>query len=100
MTENKVSSLGGFLDYVHDVRENLWRLGDEKELWFRGESQDHKHTLLRPELYRPRQPNALRPVDDLLDIESALYDEFQRCGDQFRSETLDRKYWDWDSYFY
>ena len=24
------------------MRENLWRLGNEKELWFRGESQDHK----------------------------------------------------------
>jgi hypothetical protein len=99
MSDTKVSSLGRFLDCVRDVRENLWRLGDEKELWFRGESQDHGNTLLRPELYRPRQPNALRPVDDLLDIESALYEEFRRCADQFRSETLDRKYWEWDSYF-
>src|SRR6516162_3604067 len=99
MTADKVSSLGRFLDRIRDVRENLWRLGDEKELWFRGESQDHPNTLLRPELYRPREPNALRPVDELLDIESALYEEFQRCADQFRSETLDRKYWEWDSYF-
>jgi hypothetical protein len=80
MTANKVTSVGRFLDCVQDVRENLWRLGDEKQLWFRGESQDHKNTLLRPELYRPREPNALRPVDDLLDIESALYEEFQRCS--------------------
>jgi hypothetical protein len=99
MIGDKVSSLGGFLNYVRDVRQNLWRLADDKELWFRGESQDHENTSLRPELYRPRQPNALRPVDDLLDIESALYEEFQRCADQFRSETLDRKYWEWDSYF-
>src|SRR5215469_11389173 len=99
MTADKISSLGRLLDYVHDVRENLWRLGDKKELWFRGESQDHGNTLLRPELYRPREPNALRPVDDLLNIESELYEEFQRCGDQFRSEALDRKYWEWDSYF-
>jgi hypothetical protein len=99
MIGDKVSSLGGFLNYVRDVRQNLWRLADDKELWFRGESQDHENTLLRPELYRPRQLNALRPVDDLLDIESALYEEFQRCADQFRSETLDRKYWEWDSYF-
>jgi hypothetical protein len=87
------------LDYVREVRENMWRLGDEKELWFRGESQDHDDTLLRPELYRPRKPSALRPVDDLLDIESALYKEFQRCADQFCSETLDGEYWEWDSYF-
>lgn len=99
MIGDKVSSLGGFLNYVRNVRQNLWRLADHKELWFRGESQDHENTLLRPELYRPRQPNALRPVDDLLDIESGLYEELQRYADQFRSETLDRKYWEWDSYF-
>jgi hypothetical protein len=99
MTGDKISSLGDFLNYVRDVRDNLWRLDDEKELWFRGESQDYENTLLRPELYRPRKLSALRPVDDLLDIESALYEEFQRCADQFRSETLDRKYWQWDSYF-
>jgi hypothetical protein len=99
MTASKVSSLGRFLDCVRDLRESLWRLSDDKELWFRGESRDHENTLLRPELYRPREPNALRPVDDLLDIESALYEEFQRCADQFRTETLDRKYWEWDSYF-
>ena len=99
MTADKISSLGRLLDCVRDVRENMWRLGDEKELWFRGESRDHANTLLRPELYRPREPNALRPVDDLLDIESELYEEFQRCADQFRGEALDRKYWEWDSYF-
>jgi hypothetical protein len=94
MTGNKVISLGRFLDYVRDVRENVWRLDDDKELWFRGESEDHDSTLLRPELYRPRNYSALRPFDDLLDIESALYEEFQRCGDQFRSEALDQEYWD------
>jgi hypothetical protein len=99
MTVDKVRSLGRLLDCVREKRENLWRLRPEKELWFRGESQDHPNTLLRPELYRPRKSSALRPVDDLLDIESELYDEFQRCADQFRSEALDRKYWEWDSYF-
>jgi FRG domain len=99
MTGNKVSSLGEFCDYVHDVRENVWRLDDEKGLWFRGESQDHERTLLRPELYRARPTSALRPVDDLLDLESELYEEFQRCADQFRSETLDPDFWQWDSYF-
>lgn len=95
----KISTLGDFLNRVRDVRENLCRVSDEKELWFRGESEDHGNTLLRPELYRPRKPSALRHIDDLLDIESALYEEFRRCADQFRSEALDRKYWEWDSYF-
>jgi hypothetical protein len=99
MTMKKVTTLGSFLDYVHELREHVWRLGDKKELWFRGESQDHQDTLLRPELYRPRKSEALRPIDDLLDTESELYEEFQRCADQFRSEALDRKYWEWDSYF-
>lgn len=96
----KITTLGGFLDYVRDeCRGWWWRLADDKELWFRGESQDHQNTLLRPELYRPRKGRALKAIDDLLDIESALYEEFQRCADQFRGEALDREYWDWDSYF-
>jgi hypothetical protein len=100
MTMEKVSTLGEFLNYVRELREKVWRLKDETELWFRGESKDHQNTLLRPELYRPRKPGvALRPIDDLLDIESDLYEEFQRCGEQFRSEELDRRYWEWDSYF-
>jgi hypothetical protein len=35
---NKIASVGRLLDCVRDMRENLWRLGDDKELWFRGES--------------------------------------------------------------
>ena len=95
----KVTTLSGFLQCVRDFRAILWRLDEQDKLWFRGESQDHMNTLLRPELYRPRRHNVLRPVDNLLDIESTLYKEFQRCADQFRSGALDRKYWEWDSYF-
>jgi hypothetical protein len=98
MTEKKIDSIGDFLNEVRRERSN-WRLADKKELWFRGESRDHQKTLLRPELYRPRKSAALLDVEDLLDIESDLYEEFQRCADQFRSETLDRQYWEWDSYF-
>jgi|SRR5215831_8294740 len=98
MKMDKVTTLGRFLDYVSDLRK-YWRIANEKELWFRGESRDHQNTLLRPELYRPPERDALRPIDDLLDIESRLYEEFKRCADQFRSETLDREYWEWDAYF-
>jgi len=91
---DKVATLGSFLNYVRDIRSNLWRVEEDKELWFRGENQDHKDTLLRPELYRPGQSGSdLRSIDDLLNIESQLYGEFQRCADQFRSEALDREYW-------
>jgi hypothetical protein len=86
MTTEKVTTLGGFLDYVRDECRGWWRLGEDKELWFRGEGRDHQETLLRPELYRPRKGRALRAIDDLLDIESDLYEEFQRCADQFRGK--------------
>jgi FRG domain len=97
MTTDKVSALGRFLDYVSDARAR-WRIVDDKELWFRGESCDYQNTLLRPELYRPPERDALRHVDDLLDIESSLYEEFMRWAEQFRGEALDRKYWRWDAY--
>jgi hypothetical protein len=98
MKMDKVTTLGRFLDYVSYFRKH-WRIANEKELWFRGESRDHQNTLLRPELYRPPGCDALRPIDNLLDIESRLYEEFKRCADQFRSETFDREYWEWDAYF-
>jgi hypothetical protein len=98
MTTDKVSTLGRFLDDVSDVRTR-WRIVDDKELWFRGESRDYQNTLLRPELYRPPERGALRQIDDLLDIESSLYEEFKRCAEQFRGEALDHEYWEWDAYF-
>ena len=98
MTEEKIDSISAFLKEVRHAREN-WRLANKNELWFRGESRDHQETLLRPELYRPRKSKALRNVEDLLDIEVDLHEEFQRCADQFRSEELDPIYWQWDTYF-
>jgi hypothetical protein len=103
MTSDKISALGDFLKRVRYIRTNVWQVDEDKELWFRGESKDYRDSLLRPELYRPRKSRTgealpLRPVDKLLDIESDLYEEFQRCADQFRGEALDREYWDWDSY--
>jgi hypothetical protein len=94
----EIKSLGAFLERVREQREH-WQVSKTKELWFRGESMAHPASILRPELYRPREGKALPLIDDLLDIESELYEEFQRCADQFRSSTLFGKYWDWDSYF-
>ena len=51
MAEDKVSSLGGFMERALGLR-HLWRTPQEKELWFRGEGKQHP-TFLRPELNRP-----------------------------------------------
>jgi hypothetical protein len=102
VADDKVSSLGGFMDWALALRD-LWKTPGEKELWFRGEGKRHP-TFLRPELYRPGK-NAdgtdlpLRPIADLLRIENDLYEEFQRCAVQLRVETTPEEDWDWDSYF-
>jgi hypothetical protein len=68
MTTDKITTLGDFAKCVRKIRTNLWRVTENKELWFRGESKDHQDTLLRPELYRPRKDHhALKAIDDLLD---------------------------------
>jgi hypothetical protein len=95
---DKVKSLGAFLKRVREEREH-WQISKTKELWFRGESRAHPDSVLRPELYRPRNGKSSPLIDDLLDIESELYEEFKRCADQFRISTLFEKYWEWDSYF-
>ena len=97
---DKVTTLGSFMDFfVHKYRK-LWQAADHKELWFRGESKDYPDSPLRPELYRLRRPGCpIQQIDALLDIENRLYEEFQRCAEQFRSELIDPEYWDWDSYF-
>jgi|SRR5215471_4339999 len=87
MKMDKVTTLGRFLDYVSDLRK-YWRIANEKELWFRGESRDHQNTLLRPELYRPPERDALRPIDDLLDIESRLYEELSAALTSFAAKHL------------
>ena len=94
MPECKVESLSGFVERVYQIR-NDWRVSDHKEIWFRGESQRYRdqNTFLRPELYRPRLgPSAscgsveLKLTQDLLDIESDLYDHFKRCAVQLSDE--------------
>ena len=103
VTPITVESLGEFTDAVRELR-NTWKLENDRELWFRGESRDYAETTLRPELYRPeRDPNdrnkplPLRSIADLMDIEYNLHEEFQRNAAEYQTWSDDD--WDWDSYF-
>jgi FRG domain len=96
MPADKITSLGGFIDRVAELRKK-WKLSAHKELWFRGESEKYK-TCLRPELYRPRNEK-LKSIDDLLEIETDLYNDFERRAVQLAAEEKSDEYWHWDSYF-
>jgi hypothetical protein len=64
-------------------------IGEHKELWFRGEGEKHERSILRPALYRPpKGDGAMKEIAQLLDIESELYEEFQRCGAQLLAEKM------------
>ena len=102
-TGKKMQSLGDFMDEV-TLQRDRWRLREDKELWFRGESREYRH-ILRPELYRPRQDPlsgddlSLKPISELLKIENDLYEDFQRCAVQLSDEKKEDEDWEWDSYF-
>jgi hypothetical protein len=102
-TAKKIRSLGDFMNEVSLHRER-WRVEEDKELWFRGESREYRSPL-RPELYRPRQDTSsgddlpLKPISDLLRIENNLHEDFQRCAVQLSDEKKEDEDWEWDSYF-
>jgi hypothetical protein len=97
--ESPVVSLGEFTRRVSEFRKS-WGLAKHKELWFRGESRDHKDTMLRPELYRPASATvSLKPIRKLLAIENDLHEEFKRVAVERYSEPTSEDEWDWDSYF-
>jgi hypothetical protein len=99
MSEDEpVNSLGQFTERIRSHRE-FWNLPRHKELWFRGESKHYGPTILRPELYRPAEGVALKPIWKLLTIENDLYEEFQRNAVERSSERTSEEDWDWDSYF-
>jgi hypothetical protein len=50
----KIATLGSFIDRVRQIRKE-WGVDEQKELWFRGEGEEHKNSILRPALYRPRR---------------------------------------------
>lgn len=98
MSSDKITSLGSFIDRVGKLRKT-WDQSIHRELWFRGESERYE-TRLRPELYRPRKNAELKPIDDLLNIEIALYKDFERRAVQLATEEKSGdEYWHWDSYF-
>jgi hypothetical protein len=78
--ETPITSVGGFLDAVTEIRD-YWRPDDDEELWFRGE-KEVRDTRLCPQLYRPAKGHALKSISELLRIEVNLFDYFQRCGAQ------------------
>jgi len=78
----KVQSLSNFMERVQQLREETTgRHPPTKELWFRGERFKFREqgTLLRPVLYRPGKGTSLKPIDDLLQKEVELYEDFMRC---------------------
>ena len=109
MSDGKVESLSGFVDRVGEIRKE-WERPAHKDIWFRGESQKYrdgeKKTFLRPELYRTMVgpegycvDDVLKQTQELLNIESDLYEHFKRCAVQLSDKTTEDRYWEWDSYF-
>ena len=97
MAADKIDSLGKFMDAVGEMRR-FWDLPEDKELWFRGERRRYP-SILRPQLYRPPEDRSMKPVPDLLQIESTLYEDFRRCAVQLCNERMSGNEWCWDAYF-
>ena|ERR1051326_6260536 len=57
--------------------QEKWECELDSDLWFRGESARHENTSLVPKVYRPS-----RPVDELLETEYRIWQDFVRCGEQ------------------
>ena len=102
----KVKCLSEFVRRVDRLRGEFGRQ-PHHELWFRGESfsyrEECRETFLRPKLYRPRIRRdgvyaPLRSVNDLLQIESDLYDSFRHGAVQLSAEKAEDENWEWDSY--
>ena len=94
-----IDSLGHFLGTVGFIREQ-WKVAPDKELWFRAEGGAPENTRLQPGLYRPRSGTPDRkPIQELLALESELYEEFGRCAAQLSPADADAIEDDWNSYF-
>jgi hypothetical protein len=84
----RVRCLAEFLDAVNAIQDK-WKCDTAVDLWFRGESTKHKTTSLVPKVYRPE-----RPVDELLETEYRVFQEFTRCGHQL-CDVIPEDDWEW-----
>lgn len=95
----KVKNIEDYLSLVRKFRET-WKMPEFHELWFRAEDASHHETHLQPGLYRPRERSKTRkPIQELLKLESDLYEEFGRCASQLSPADASLIDDDWDSYF-
>lgn len=97
MLPSTISSAGQFLDVIRVLRSH-WGLSDDKELWFRAEDENYHKTILQPRLYRPREGKPARRVETVLQAESYLYNEFERCAAQL-CDFRPGENWEWEWYF-
>lgn len=86
--DTAVKSLDAFVREISTIRDE-WLDDPEDELWFRGEDAKHASTALVPELYR-----CDKPLSEILEMESRLFEEFKRCGVQY-SEFNTEDEWNW-----
>jgi hypothetical protein len=94
---DKAKTISDFLSKVACARHR-WSLSNDKELWFRGENVEYDSNL-SPDLYRPKSVRSVGAIDNLLNIEYDLHNDFMRCAPQLINDRVDHDYWGWDSYF-
>ena len=97
VSNNTAHSLDDYLAIVQAFRKQ-WRVPKRDELWFRAEDATYRDTYLQPGIYRPRRPGKRRTIRHSLDLESDLYEEFERCATQL-SQVVPGEDWEWEWYF-
>jgi hypothetical protein len=85
-----VTSLQMYVREISKIRAS-WLDDPADELWFRGEDALHAETTLLPELYRLN-----KPLEEILEKENELFEEFKRCGVQYSDFDPED---DWNWYF-
>src|SRR5579871_3506883 len=97
----EVTCLSEFVEQVKRIRSEFvdqekWKLQPHQELWFRGEENEFKYPLC-PTIYRPKNNDPRKSIDELLDLEFDLFEEFWRRGlplSNWHSNLTDQ-HWDW-----
>jgi len=88
------SSLAEYFNAVTRTRTE-WKLSPRKELWFRAEDRSHWSTRLQPGGLR----GGAKSIQERLELENFVYEEFARCAPQLSDFHLDAEDRDWDLYF-